>query len=156
MDFTKLWPFRSRPVAVPFTDDYTGRVEIIAEDVTGTDFDASIPGNLYCIPTTITLRWECTSGIRNTTASHVFFYRGSIAFGAGQITALSNNFDGVHVLAAIGQNAASISASAIVHVIPWPLLLYPDDRLHFTYPSRLASGDYLHYITVHGKFWEAH
>lgn len=151
-----IWPFRSRPVVTPFTDDFSGRIYTDGLIHTTSPINVSIPGNLYIMPTSIVITITAGAGIRGTLPSCFFVYRGQLMFaGSGWgriISSAVNRF----FLADYGDDFAPAgSTDCACYQLPKQIYLYPNDQLQFVIPTLLGT-DIVHPITIHGQFWEVH
>lgn len=151
-----FWPWRSRPVVTPFSDNYSGRLLTFDNLPSAATFSVSIPGNLYIIPTSIAFHAVAVLGIRGTIGSALHFSRGSTLFAAVHFSRFTSGHTYDYFFSSIGFNlSANVPDFVRPAALPYPIFLYPNDVLTITINSFLA-GDQFGPLTIHGKFWEVH
>ena len=151
-----FWPWRSRPVVTPFTDPFSARVHRWDEVFTTEDFFVSIPSNLYIVPTSIYFRATAIAGIRGVIRNWLYFQRGDITFAGTHIEPTPSNATTHYFIAPIGGISPTLTTlGAKMDCLPYPIYLYPEDRLFFHMDAFLL-GDVFDRLTIHGRFWEVY
>ena len=148
------WPWRSRPVITPFRDDYSARVLTYAGPWTSRTFSIYIPDDLYIIPSAIHISIDAANAIRATTASYLYFYRGSVLYNGCIFDFIVNNLVQDHfIVTGVPYPPAARPRECKEFYLPTGIHCYPRDRLFFDLPSQ-AAGDIIGPIHIHGKTWE--
>ena len=151
-----IWPWRTRPVVTPFTDDCSAKTLLIGQDVTVFPFTYSIPDNLYMIPLSFTARWTCAVAIRGIEPTNIVFSRGGLIFAGAYASALLSNHALLQTFAPGLERVHFAGFYGMSHAaMPNPIYLYPGDLITYFIPS-LVAGDIAHEIVLHAQTWEAH
>lgn len=149
-----FWPFRTRRTSAPFKDDYSGQAVDLGGPIANFPNSVYIPNHLFIIPTSIVFSITNVAGIRNTLAGQLSFFRGGLCFSSIPFPPFIDNFDGYISFNAIGTDEiAAANLYSWSECLPYPLHLYPADRIYFTAPAAIA-GDTVNRITIHGQTWE--
>lgn len=151
-----FWPFRSRPVITPFTDDFDARIIRFPDHFDTAGFSVSVPSNLYIVPSVISLRSTTVVGVRGVLRNYIHFLRGEVLFAGAHIEPTPSGTVMNHFICPVGDTVTNNTApDAKLGSLPYPIYLYPDDRIYFFFRTFLA-GDTFDHITIHGRFWEVH
>lgn len=150
------WPWRTRPVVTPFTDDFSAPVLTLGENIPAFPFNFTFPGAFYWSLTSIVVHITTAAGVRGTTPSFFHLHRGGFVYTGSTAGILLNNSTVVTIWAPVGQTIAGAGAErARIYPMPFPTFIYPCDTLEIDFPSRIPA-DVIDYITIHGKCWEVH
>lgn len=151
-----IWPWRTRPVVTPFTDDFTAPVLVIGENIPAFPFNYDFPDNLYWSLSSLVVHVTTAAGIRGTIPSFFHLHRGGFIYSGSTAGILVNNSVIATIWAPVGAALAGLGAErARVYPMPFPVFIYPHDTLEIDFPSRIPA-DTIDYITIHGKCWEVH
>ena len=151
-----FWPWRSRPVVTPFSDDYSGRLIVYDNLIASLAIHVTIPDNIYIVPTSICYEIVCVAGLRPVDNTCISFYRGSDLIAASNLAGLTS----LHTLrytitANVTPSAPAGSGLCRVYPLPYPLFLYPNDLIVLGLNAFIA-GDTLNFLNIHGQTWEVH
>ena len=151
-----FWPFRSRPVVTPFTDDFSGRVLSYPGAFNAQTVDLIIPDNIYCIPTALHLLCHTGAGIRGFTNNSVYFIRGGVTFASSVgIVLPSNRIAHLTYQTFQGWRPITLPIDNLISYLPHPLYLYPNDVVRH-YFAEFQAADVFDEFSIHGQFWEVH
>ena len=151
-----IWPFRSRPTVAPFTDPFSVRAYIMAQNILVNQLVWSVPDRVYIQP--IALRYTLTllAGIHPTDASEVQFASGGIIFAHSSPCTLAANSNPSICFADFGQPfTPAIGLFAFCQMLPSPIYLYPNDSIIFNFRTWVA-GDSIDLAVIYAKFWEVY
>ena len=149
-----FWPFRSRPVATPFDLPFSAKVIRYPNTYNTQIVSLSIPDNIFIVPSTICFVSTNAAGVRSTVSSTLHIYRGDQVFSAAIFARLVSSVTQQHFLQANSPTSAAMVPNTVLNFpLPFPLFLYPEDRLDFNLYS-FVPGDVFSGFTIHGRTWE--
>jgi hypothetical protein len=148
-----FWPWKSRPTIAPFREDYTGELLHIPDQANVTTFVFQLPGDVYLVPSVISLRIITGAGIRSSTPSSLLISRGGHIYNGCNFGPVASSQTAIIFLSACtGTQVSGTVRIGRLYAFPWPSYCYPDDIFTFDIPS-LILGDVIEHIHIHGKLW---
>jgi hypothetical protein len=149
-----IWPFKSRPVVVPFRDDFTLRTFDFPCPVSQQQSNIVIPDNMFAIPVSVIVSLTLAGAAHATTMSYLCFYRDGrlIAHSYPALITVLNTYQ--LCWAPHGANS-TVAASPLSWAIPmlFPVHLFPGDTVQFNQLNYLVT-DTLLIFRLTAQVWE--
>jgi hypothetical protein len=134
-----IWPFKSKPVVLPFSNDYSAPVVQLFPLTPGQFGIFSVPDNQYIIPLVIRVPIALTAAAHGTSGPHLYFSRAGNIFASAGICLTAASFVGSLTYSATSLiSAVTVYPRNITLPLPPSLHLYPRDVITFDLTNYVA------------------